>query len=92
MNTFNEYVATFLNSDKLNIIYYNIRSLSLSQNENLISSDFVKAFKVIKISWAEEDNDDDSELVIQHCKTILNTNVKKKKKQKNNATNIIEIN
>ena len=73
---FNEYVATSLSSDELNIIHCNIRSLNLLQNEDLILSDFVKAFKVIKTSWAEEDNDDDSELMIQHCKMILNTNVK----------------
>ena len=72
----NEYVTTFLSSDELNIIHCNIKSLSLFQNENSISSDFVKAFKVIKTSQIKKNNNDDSELTVQHYKIILNINVK----------------
>ena len=75
MNMLNKYVATSLSSDELNIIHYNIKSLNLLQNEDSISSDFVKASEMIKTSQIEKDNNDDSEFVIQHCKMILNTNI-----------------
>ena len=75
MNTLNEYVTISLSSDELNIIHCNIRPLGLPQNEDLTSSDFVEASEVAKTSRAEEDSDDDSESVIQHCKMILNSNV-----------------
>ena len=75
MNTFNEYIATSLSSDELNIIHCNIESLNLFQNEDLTLFDFVEVFEVIKTSQAEEDNDDDSEFMIQHCKMILNSNI-----------------
>ena len=75
MNMLNKYVATSLSSDELNIIHYNIKSLNLLQNEDSISSDFVKASEMIKTSQIEKDNNDDSEFVIQHYKMILNINI-----------------
>ena len=63
MNTLNEYVATSLSSDELNIIHCNIRSLNLFQNEDLTLSDFVKVFEVVKTSQTEKDSDDDFELM-----------------------------
>src|SRR5207248_2686909 len=75
VDTPNEYVATPLSPDELNTIHCNIGPLGLPQNEDPTPSGFVEASEVAKTPRAEEDSDDDPEPAVQHCKTILNTNV-----------------